>query len=156
MIKESKINNFSNWLQQNGYQLLSPTNEYEILRFVGRMGTGVIYTGKRGLTVNTRFVLDAYDCFISGKRWSGKGKTTKRTGGSRVRRQLIDRDGRECFYCGLEMADDDMTVEHLIPIASGGSDGISNKALAHGGCNKLAGCKPLIEKIELRESLRKR
>lgn len=70
-----------------------------------------------------------------------------------IRKFLRDRDGNECWFCGKIMGQR-ANVEHLIPVSHGGPDCMSNKVLAHPRCNRMAGNKPLVAKIALRESMR--
>lgn len=68
--------------------------------------------------------------------------------------RLQERDGSDCFYCGLPMEDSDTSVEHLLSKADGGTDRLSNLALAHRKCNELAADLPVVGKVLLREKLR--
>jgi 5-methylcytosine-specific restriction endonuclease McrA len=68
--------------------------------------------------------------------------------------RLQERDGSECFYCGLPMEAIDISVEHLLSQAEGGNDRLSNLALAHRKCNALAADLPVVGKVLLREKLR--
>jgi len=68
--------------------------------------------------------------------------------------RLQERDGSECFYCGLPMEATDTSVEHLLAQADGGTDRLSNLALAHRKCNELAADLPVVAKVLLREKLR--
>ena len=54
-----------------------------------------------------------------------------------------------CFYCHLRMHPDDMTWEHLVARAHGGSDRISNLRVTHGACNAAVGILPLATKFGL-------
>lgn len=67
---------------------------------------------------------------------------------------VLDRDGKECFYCGQELTFEQATVEHLIPLSNGGNNTDANLVLAHKECNMEAGSLPIIEKVKLRESKR--
>ena len=154
-ISKSKIKNFQSWLTACGSEILPTTNEFELIRFRCNLGTGVIYEGKKGISISAPFVDEAYKCFINSSKWRGKGKTSRRIKGSKVKRQLVDRDGRECFFCGQEIANNnELTVEHLISVNAGGSNKFGNLVLAHEECNKMAGHKTLVEKIHLRDKLR--
>lgn len=51
---------------------------------------------------------------------------------SRFRPALIERDGEECIYCG---ATKNLVVDHLVPIAHGGTDDTDNLGLACKQCN---------------------
>ena len=150
-IKANKLANFKTWLSSQGAEIMQPTNQYEVLRYRCKIGTGIIYSGKKGLSVNNNDVYEAWDCFINTKKkWVAKGKPGKRSGGSLKKRQLIDRDGRECFYCGDEFQQNELTLEHLVPIVCEGPDRLENLVLACKPCNGLAGRLPVIEKILLR------
>ena len=149
-----EIDKFRGWLVAQGAEILQPTNEFEVLRFRARKGTGVIYTSKRGYSVSGPLVTDAYTCMKEAKPWDGKGRPTKRAQGSFRKRQLLDRDGDCCFYCGRELGDD-MTVEHLVAVNQGGPDRLENLVLAHQQCNQEAGSMAVIEKIKLRERMHK-
>jgi len=150
-VEPKKIESFKGWLSSQGCELLPSTNEFELIRFRSKLGTGVVYTGRRGVSVSAPFVSEAFDCFTNAKKWRGKGKPTKRCGGSKHKRQLIDRDGLCCFYCGNEFEPKDLTQEHLHAVTQGGSDRLENKVLACKPCNEEAGHLPIIDKVKLRE-----
>lgn len=64
-----------------------------------------------------------------------------------IRRLILERDGPLCCWCkkpllfgkrmdfGIREPDDWATIEHLIPISRGGTNDLSNLALAHKLCN---------------------
>jgi 5-methylcytosine-specific restriction endonuclease McrA len=61
---------------------------------------------------------------------------------SKMLQRIIDRDGINCHYCGMElsfdMSDSIMqyrTVDHIQPLAMGGSNHIDNLVLACKSCN---------------------
>lgn len=49
----------------------------------------------------------------------------------KLRLVILQRDGYECYYCGQ----DANTVDHLIPVAKGGSDDRENLVAACKRCN---------------------
>lgn len=149
-----QLKKFKDWLAAQGSELLPLTNEFELIRFRCRLGTGVLYTGRKGISVSSQFVQDAIDCFIHQRKWNGKGKPSKRIMGSKIKRQLIDRDGNECFYCGKMMTAKEMTTEHIFSINQGGTNHIANMTLAHFECNQKAGHMTVVDKIKLRDKLR--
>jgi 5-methylcytosine-specific restriction endonuclease McrA len=57
--------------------------------------------------------------------------------GYEVREYLLEKWGRMCAYCGAEGLP--LQIEHLIPRTRGGSDRVSNLALACEGCNQRKG-----------------
>ena len=52
------------------------------------------------------------------------------------------------------MIDSDISIEHLVNIAHGGTNRLDNKVLAHVRCNFDAGCLSLVDKIHLRDRMR--
>jgi 5-methylcytosine-specific restriction endonuclease McrA len=56
-----------------------------------------------------------------------------------VRAALAQRDGPECCWCGRWCRSTDMTIEHLLPRALGGTDALENLALACAACNNARG-----------------
>jgi len=147
----NRINNFEKWLKQLGAEIIPATNPYELLRFNCKHGTGVIYKGKRGISVSAPFVTEAIDCFLTAKKWDGRFNSTKRNVSKQIR-QLLARDGNKCFYCNQEMNDNEMSEEHLLSLIHGGSNRMENKVLAHKECNNIAGHKTVFEKVKLREN----
>jgi hypothetical protein len=53
----------------------------------------------------------------------------------RVRYEVLRRDGHRCRYCGAAAPEVALTVDHVTPVALGGSDDPSNLAAACGPCN---------------------
>jgi hypothetical protein len=54
--------------------------------------------------------------------------------GYEVREYLLEKWGRKCSYCGAENVP--LEVEHISPMGKGGSDRVSNLALACRKCNQ--------------------
>ena len=63
------------------------------------------------------------------KRLSGADKRRRRAA-------VIARDGNGCAMCGTRR---NLTLDHVIPLAHGGSNRIENLQLLCRGCNKLKG-----------------
>ena len=80
---------------------------------------------------------------------------TRKSKSSKLRRAVLERDGRDCWLCGERMPTHDMTVEHLVARTNGGTDDLDNLALAHRACNELLGSLSLEAKLELRAKLQK-
>ncbi len=57
--------------------------------------------------------------------------------GYEVREYLLTKFGRRCVYCGA--TDTRLEVEHLVPRSQGGSDRVSNLAIACHPCNQAKG-----------------
>ena len=65
-------------------------------------------------------------------------KTSRRT--TKIKLQLLWDKGKKCGICGKEIKEfDDLTVDHIFPIAKGGKNVIENCQLAHKKCNVLKG-----------------
>jgi 5-methylcytosine-specific restriction endonuclease McrA len=59
-------------------------------------------------------------------------------------REIFIRDDYSCIYCGREMLQDfddwmSLEVDHLVPIARGGSDSLDNRVTSCNVCNRLKG-----------------
>jgi hypothetical protein len=57
----------------------------------------------------------------------------------RDQKQRIWKRDPRCFWCRKEMALDECTLEHEIPLARGGSNVSDNLKIAHAECNKRHG-----------------
>jgi 5-methylcytosine-specific restriction endonuclease McrA len=143
---------FTDHLTEAGAEILAPTNPYETLRFRTSYGVGVVYRGKRGETWNPEAIaardhLNAHKGSLAPVAVKGRRKDRSTVGA------LMARDGDLCFFCGAPL-DGDVTVEHLIAIAHGGPNHISNLFLAHAQCNQAAGHMSAPEKVEMAVRLR--
>lgn len=139
------IESFKDWLVLQGCEILPKTNEYESLRFKGKE-VGVIYTS--GKTSN-KYTLIAITCFLKKKKWNGNPVNVGRKQGYKKEKiKLLERDGHWCFYCRHPL-EDDITLEHLIPLVSGGKNMLSNMVLCHEKCNQEAGILTIVEKVNL-------
>jgi hypothetical protein len=144
----------SNWLSSQGAEVLMPTNPYELARFIAHGGTHIIYVNAKGKISANGFALQAMEAFNAGKKLDMGFAKTSRNDNSKRKAVLLKRDGRECFYCGKEMPDNDITAEHLIPLDKGGNNRLENMALCHQACNMKAGNLSLTKKVLLRDKLR--
>lgn len=139
------LQTFRKRLEEAGAEILAPTNPYEVLRFRSSKGVGVVYKGKRGETWNAE-ALAARD-HLHAKAGSLAPVTIN---GRRRDKATVDallvRDGDCCLFCGKPL-DGDITVEHLVAIAHGGPNHVSNLFLAHAACNQAAGHMSAPEKV---------
>jgi 5-methylcytosine-specific restriction endonuclease McrA len=55
-----------------------------------------------------------------------------------IKKQLHARNPT-CYVCGFWVDLKVATLEHIVPLGAGGSDHLSNLALAHAKCNKHRG-----------------
>lgn len=53
----------------------------------------------------------------------------------RLRFEILRRDNHQCRYCGAKAPDVPLTVDHVVPVALGGSDDSSNLVAACRDCN---------------------
>ena len=53
----------------------------------------------------------------------------------RVRYEVLRRDGNRCRYCGADADESPLTMDHVVPVALGGSDDPSNLVAACKDCN---------------------
>lgn len=141
---------FAAALTAAGAEILAPTNAYEVLRFRTRHGVGVIYQNTKGHRTWNPAAEAARD-HLNAKKGSLAPVAVqgRRKDGATVQR-LLERDGDGCFFCRLPLGDD-ITVEHLVAVAHGGPNHISNLFLAHASCNQRAGHLSAPEKIALRD-----
>ncbi|WP_333571342.1 HNH endonuclease [Sphingomonas sp.] len=131
-----------------GGEVLAPTNPYEVMRFKTSLGVGVVYEKANGQrTWNTEAAQVREHLAACGGSLAPVEVKGRRKGKGSVAR-LIERDGSACFFCGLALGDD-ITVEHLVAVAHGGPNHISNLFLAHGECNRAAGHLSAPEKVAI-------
>lgn len=55
------------------------------------------------------------------------------------RREIFERDGWRCWICGEVVAEEDASIDHVVPIAQGGADAPDNIRTAHRDCNSRRG-----------------
>lgn len=138
------IEKFKKWLSDRGCEILPLTNDWESLRFKGRE-VGVLYKSGKTSNLYTRTAIEA---FQRNKKWNGKPVNVGRKSSYRKEKvKLIDRDGRDCFFCGGSM-EDDITVEHLIALSSGGKNSLDNMVLCHQACNNKVNNMPIGDKVK--------
>jgi len=149
-MKQKDVKKFEKWLVMRGCEILPPTNSYEILRFKGRE-VGVLYSSGK---TSGKYADGALKAFYRNSRWAGKPiKTGRKNSYKAEKRKLIARDGTDCFFCGLAL-EDDITLEHLIPLVRGGKNSLENMVLAHEACNQEAELLPIYQKVEMAISKR--
>lgn len=73
------------------------------------------------------------------------------------------RDGDRCWLCNGKLSfgaartsKKAPTIEHLVAQVNGGTDALDNLVLAHPGCNRQLGCRPVEDKHAMRERQRAR
>lgn len=74
-----------------------------------------------------------------------RGRT--RMVGTARRAEIIRRDGSACYICGKHLAAKQVELDHLIPVAQGGSSDPVNLAVACLPCNRSRGARMSIRQI---------
>lgn len=57
----------------------------------------------------------------------------------RLRNAVLARDGYVCGICGEVVHEQDLSIDHIVPISAGGSDDIANLQPSHKVCNSRKG-----------------
>lgn len=78
------------------------------------------------------------DCIDSKKKpvraWRSGG-TGRKPLPPRIRYEVLERDGYACQYCGAKAPAVTLHVDHIVPVADGGTDDLSNLVTACEYCN---------------------
>ena len=83
-------------------------------------------------------------------------KNYKRPNSRELKKKLIERDGSRCAYCGRELDFDSCTIEHVVPLACGGTSTMDNCIILCCECNiRAAGIKGYQFEQYVRELLEK-
>ena len=94
-------------------------------------GTSRDTGGRSAITVNS---------IIAIKR-SSRGRHIQRHVPPLNNHELFRRDGYMCMYCGSQLAEHQLTRDHVIPLSKGGRDRWSNVVSACRSCNTRKGCR---------------
>lgn len=170
-----KVQAFLAWLAENGAEICTPTNAYEVVRYRAywkkpRAETHIIYAKENGLLTFTGATKAHYQRFLagepmvaSGEQFVSKfdhtaptepqGEPSDETPTARRRKKLMARDGDGCWFCATPLRHD-ITIEHLVPQSRGGGNDLANLVLAHSKCNQAAANLSISEKAELRAKMR--
>ena len=152
--RPKQLEGFEKWLVSNGAEILRPTNEYEVLRFRAGADIGVAYRKKDGrISFATTNMTKAWVAYKNQKPFPFRPKTTRRRSKTdHLVDTLLERDGENCVYCD-EPLNDDITLEHFLSIAHGGTNHISNLGLAHDRCNRAVSHLSIAEKLRMRDAM---
>lgn len=148
---ENRLTALKDFLIAAGAEVLTPTNEYELVRFRADGEISIVYRKGKGDRVTlTGQAGKALRAFFGGTSWNTASKTPREwTSAKPDIRTLFDRDGPDCFACAFPMSPEEATRDHLVPLASGGPDHIANKVLMHRACNSQCGHMSAPEKIRM-------
>lgn len=165
------LQQFLAWLASEGAEIGVPTNPYEVVRYkaywrgTSKAATHIVYAKENGLLTFTQGSLGHYRAFLDGtpmeelpkfenvKNSSVVNPKTELSKGEKKRTAIAERDGEDCWFCGVALGTD-RTIEHLVPKSKGGRDILENYALAHAKCNHVAANMSLVAKIALRSKMR--
>lgn len=67
-------------------------------------------------------------------------------------KSIYESESNVCYWCGKPISPDDLHIDHIIPLAQGGTHSIDNLAPSHGTCNISKGKKMPAEYIDYRLS----
>lgn len=158
-LSKSDLSKFKAYLRGRGCEVVLPKSEWEVLRFKANRGTHIVYCNSKG---RLRWMGESDAAW---RAWKGDGRwKVSRPNGRRppdAIMNLVDRDGRLCFFCAKILheeankgEDQHMTVEHLLSSVHGGKNRLENLAIACQPCNLEAGHKTVVEKVALRDQKR--
>ena len=146
---------FDAWVSRNGGEVLAVTNSYEVARFRAFGQPMVVYTSTNGRrrSFSCPKAGEIFAAYENGVDVALGVKTAYRGPRKSEVNAILERDGKECFYCGVSLSDKiPPTIEHMVARNHGGPDHISNKFLSCQKCNTKAGHLSAPEKIRIRES----
>ena len=81
-------------------------------------------------------------------RFTRKSRTTRGSIPKRMRQEVYRRDDRVCVYCGAECREEELTIDHMIPLAGRGLDEMTNWVTCCRACNQRKAAQPLDEFLE--------
>lgn len=65
------------------------------------------------------------------------------------RKRVFERDGGRCHLCGKQADAADWHLDHIIPLAKGGTHTYANVAVAHPACNRSKGTRAVNDQLRL-------
>jgi hypothetical protein len=125
-------------LRRTGSTELIPATGPLVAGYCARCGEAFVLTARSAAANGARYC--SYVC--KGRDDSGNYARRQRRALNRERveiRTLAERDGWRCHICRGKVTRKNWSVDHLVPLISGGDHLYSNVALAHANCNKKRG-----------------
>lgn len=156
---EEELEQFKRFVSAMGGELLTPTNDYELVRFRAHGRTSVIYKKLAGSWTYTGDSRAAWDACMKGEQFRMADRTA-RPSQKKIKpidRAIEERDGPNCFYCDDPFIEDGpkrRTREHLVASTAGGPNHLSNLFHACADCNTKVGHLSAPEKIKVRDLMR--
>ena len=141
---------FEAWLLERGSAIKQATNPYEVIRFVGVSTECVVYRKANDTISNwSNGAAEAYRAFLDGAPWRATARGKRDPKRTNLILSLVQRDGWSCVFCGVPTDIETVTIEHFVPVTSGGNSHMANLSLAHRDCNAEASHLSVREKIEM-------
>ena len=81
-------------------------------------------------------------------RFTRKSRTTRGSIPKDMRQEVYRRDAGVCIYCEAMCQAEELTIDHIIPLALGGLDEMTNWATCCRTCNQRKAAQPLVEFLE--------
>lgn len=79
------------------------------------------------------------------RRFTGKSRTTRGSIPKRMRTEIYLRDKFTCQFCQISPTKNELTIDHLIPLALGGLDEVTNYVTCCLSCNMRKADRSLAE-----------
>jgi HNH endonuclease len=73
---------------------------------------------------------------------------TERKRQKRIRKNVIDRDGYVCCYCNQILTEENLTLDHIIPVSKRGMFNATNLTVSCAPCNNNRGSQPFFDYIK--------
>ena len=83
------------------------------------------------------------------KRFTGRSRIGRGSIPKSMRNQIYSRDKRECQFCLKTLEPEEFTIDHLVPLALGGLDEVTNYVTCCRVCNKQKADKPLEDFLQV-------
>jgi len=138
---------FQEFLDKIGADKIDVTSCWELARFKANDEVCVVYEGKKGISFSNSMAQKVYCSFLE-KKLINIQSEKRQSLAAKFKLKIYERDGNRCFYTNKEMAMDEATIEHLIPLSKGGKNNLDNLVLCLDEENKKMADKPLVEKIK--------
>lgn len=78
-------------------------------------------------------------------RFTKKTRTERGRIRKRIRQDVCERDAQTCQFCGRLLGEGQFTIDHVIPLANGGTDEVTNYVTSCLECNQRKADLPLAE-----------
>ena len=81
-------------------------------------------------------------------RFTRKSRTTRGSIPKRMKQEVYRRDEHVCVYCKMKCGSEELTIDHMIPLALGGLDEMTNWVTCCRACNQRKAAQPLEKFLE--------